>query len=332
VDTSLFFIIFVPQNKKMPAITIREISYKKWDALEISNSEIKILVIPKVGRIMHYGFLDGPNIFYENDQLKGTQFKTGEYYKEKNLKQAPNIGGNRVLPCSEEYFDTLTGSRHIPDPFINASAFSFLILKNGILLTSPISELLGIQIKRTITISETGTQVDIRQEMVKITAAKNKNLEEIPLTLWSLSKIKTPNTSYLPIPKKSCFKNGFLIPVWPDAKNNAAQNISVENNILAIKSSKNIPQKVGSDSKGWIASFLAKTLFVEKYNFENDKKEVYPDGGTSCTIFGNNLFSELECLSPEKKLKIGEIIQYDLEWNLQKIQNENTLKTILQSL
>lgn len=316
----------------MSAIKIREIRYKKWSAIEISNLEIKIIVVPEVGRVMHYGFLDGQNIFYENDQLTGIQFKTGEYYTENSLKQAPNIGGNRVLPCSEEYFDRITGSRHIPDPFINASPFKHSVLKNGVLLESPISMLLGIKIKRIITISATGTKVNIQQELVKKTDAQNKSIEEIPLTIWSLSKIKIPNIGYLPIHKKSCFKNGYLISVWPDAENNAFKNVSVANDILAIKSSEDLPQKVGSDSKNWIASFLAETLFVEKYNFENDKKEIYPDGGTSCTIFGNDLFSELECLSPEKTLKIGEFIQYDLQWSLQKVKDESTVKSILQRL
>ena len=147
-------------------------------------------------------------------------------------------------------------------------------------------------------------------------------------------KILVLKRTFLNIHKSSkiVVKNGYLIPVWPDAKNNAFKNVSVANDILAIKSSEDLPQKVGSDSKNWIASFLAETLFVENYNFENNQKAVYPDGGTSCTIFGNDLFSELECLSPEKTLKIGEIIRYDLQWSLQKVKDESAVKSILQSL
>ena len=111
-------------------IKIKKIEYKGWkNAIEISNLEIKILVVPEIGRIMHFSFLDGQNIFYENEQLEGIELNTGEYFTENNIKQAPNLGGNRVLPCSEEYFDSLTGSRHIPDPFINASAYKTILLK-----------------------------------------------------------------------------------------------------------------------------------------------------------------------------------------------------------
>lgn len=315
----------------MSTIKINKIAYKGWkNAVEITNSEIKILVVPEIGRIMHFGFLDGQNIFYENKQLEGIQLNTGEYFKENNIKQAPNFGGNRVLPCSEEYFDSLTGSRHIPDPFINASAYKTILLKNGVLLISPLSELLGIQIERRITLSENGTDVSIKQKLSKKNAAKNTILEKIPLTIWSLSKIKIPNVSYLPIDTNSIFKAGFLIPKWPDSKNNANINTAINKGILELKSSEDLPQKVGADSKNWVAGYVDNSLFIEEFNFET--QTLYPDGGTSVTLFGNSLFSELECLSPEKKLQIGESICYDLHWSLLKVKDKKEVHSILQSL
>ena len=315
----------------MSTIKINKIAYKGWkNAVEITNSEIKILVVPEIGRIMHFGFLDGQNIFYENKQLEGIQLNTGEYFKENNIKQAPNFGGNRVLPCSEEYFDSLTGSRHIPDPFINASAYKTILLKNGVLLISPLSELLGIQIERRITLSENGTDVSIKQKLSKKNAAKNTILEKIPLTIWSLSKIKIPNVSYLPIDTNSIFKAGFLIPKWPDSKNNANINTAINRGILELKSSEDLPQKVGADSKNWVAGYVDNSLFIEEFNFET--QTLYPDGGTSVTLFGNSLFSELECLSPEKKLQIGESICYDLHWSLLKVKDKKEVHSILKSL
>jgi hypothetical protein len=315
----------------MSMIKIKKIEYKGWkNAIEISNLEIKILVVPEIGRIMHFSFLDGQNIFYENEQLEGIELNTGEYFTENNIKQAPNLGGNRVLPCSEEYFDSLTGSRHIPDPFINASAYKTILLKNGILLTSPLSELLGIQIERSITISENGTDVSIKQKLSKKIAAQNTILEKIPLTIWSLSKIKTPNVSYLPIDTNSIFNAGFLIPKWPDAKNNAYINTAINNGVLELKSSEDLPQKVGADSKNWIAGYVDNSLFIEQFNF--DTQTLYPDGGTSVTLFGNSLFSELECLSPEKKLHIGESICYDLHWSLLKVKDKKEVHSILKDL
>lgn len=315
----------------MSVIKIKNITYKNWQkAIEISNKEIKLIVTPETGRIIFFGFLDAENLFYENKKLEGITFNTGEFYSENNIKQAPNVGGNRVLPCSEDYFHLITGSRHIPDPFINASSYTVTLLKNGVILASPVSKFLGIQIIRTITILESGTQVNINQELIKKQAAKTTELENIPLTIWSLSKIKTPNISFAPISKNSIFKDGFTISEWPDAKNNAEENVAINNEILSLKSTKKLPQKIGIDAKKWVAGFLNNTLFIENFTF--DEKQKYPDNGTSVTIFGNDLFTELECLSPEKTLKINEKITYKLTWELRKVEDQSTLETILNEL
>ena len=317
----------------MSGITIKNKKYKGWKkSIEISNSEIRIILVPEIGRIMYYGFVGGENIFYENQEFEGRAFSSGEYYKKDSKIQAPNVGGNRVLPCSEENFHLLTGSRHVPDPFINASSYKATYLDNGVILESPISKLLGIQIKRTITISDQGSEVKIEQELIKKTTAQNQEIEKIPLTIWSLSKIKTPNISYLPIQDNSIFKNGFMIPVWPDSKNNAISNVKVNADLLQIQSSENLPQKVGADSKKWVAGFLEKQVFVEQFNFDEELRESYPDQGTSVTIFGNNLFTELECLSPEKTLSIGEKISYDLYWSLHRVDHKKSVNKLLKGL
>jgi hypothetical protein len=279
----------------MSAIKINKVNYKGWkETIEISNPEIKVLVVPETGRIMHYSFINEENILYENPDLEGVKFSTGEYFKKDTENEAPNVGGNRVLPCSEDYFHLITGSRHVPDPFINASSYTVTILSNGVVLESPISELLGVQIKRTITISKVGTGVDIQQELIKKTVAKNFELESIPLTIWSLSKIKTPNISYSEISNNSIFKDGFTISKWPDAKNYAEENVVIINDsILKLKSSDKFPQKIGLDAEKWVAGFLKNTLFIEQFKFDENAK--YPDNGTSVTIFGNHLFTELEC-------------------------------------
>lgn len=229
----------------MSEISIKQIHYKGWkNALELSNSLIKVIVVLETGRIHSLSFIDGNNIFYENEKLNGITFNKDEFYTDNGEKSAPNIGGNRVLPCSEEYFHLVTGSRYIADPYINASAYTFSEIKNGIVLKSPVSQLLGIQIIRKITISEESTTINIAQELVKVKAAKEHLLEEIPLTIWSLSKIKTPNISFTHISESSVFKDGFTISKWPDAKNYAEDNVAIKDSILSLKSSEKHPQKM----------------------------------------------------------------------------------------
>ncbi|KOY53055.1 hypothetical protein [Polaribacter dokdonensis] len=313
----------------MSFIKIEEITYKGWKhAVEISNTDIRLIVVPEVGRILHFSFQNSENIFYENSELEGLLFKTGTYYNQKI--EAPNIGGNRILPCSEDYFHEITGFRHIPDPYINASTYSINYLENGVVLKSPISNYLGIEIVRKITINNSGSQVYIDQKITKIKPAKNNQLEKIPLTLWSLSKIKTPNISYIKKVGKSVFKNGFTISEWPDAKNYASENVTINDNLIILKSSDGFPQKIGADAKNWVAGYVGNNLLIERFEFDESAK--YPDFGTSVTIFGNDLFSELEVLSPEKLLKVGESINYNIKWNLIKMSSKEEAEQYLTQL
>lgn len=310
----------------MSFIKIEKITYKGWkDAVEISNTDIRLIVAPEVGRILHFSLQNSENIFYENSELEGLLFTTGTFYNEKI--EAPNIGGNRILPCSEDYFHEISGFRYIPDPYINASAYSLSYLDNGVVLKSPVSAYLGIQIVRKITIKNSGTQVCIDQKITKIKPAKNNQLENIPLTLWSLSKIKTPNISYTKKSEKSVFKNGFTISEWPDARNYATDNVTVNDDLVVLKSSSGFPQKIGADAQSWVAGYVDNNLLIESFEF--DESANYPDSGTSVTIFGNDIFSELEVLSPEKLLKVGESIDYKIKWNLIKMSSKEEAEQYL---
>jgi hypothetical protein len=57
-------------------------------------------------------------------------------------------------------------------------------------------------------------------------------------------------------------------------------------------------------------------------SFEYDASAVYTDGGTSATIFTCPEFAELECLSPLKRLKVGDCIEHTIVWDLVKLQSD----------
>lgn len=55
-----------------------------------------------------------------------------------------------------------------------------------------------------------------------------------------------------------------------------------------------------------------------------DPQLTFPDGGTTACIFTCPEFSELECMSPLKKLKVGETIEYEITWQLFQLPGEIT--------
>ena len=89
----------------MSAIKVRNLIYKGWgNTIEISNLDIKVIIVPEIGRIMHYGFLDGQNIFYENEQQKNTAEKFKNIFNKKlNEKIETNISKIKNYCKAEEY-------------------------------------------------------------------------------------------------------------------------------------------------------------------------------------------------------------------------------------
>jgi hypothetical protein len=71
---------------------------------------------------------------------------------------------------------------------------------------------------------------------------------------------------------------------------------------------------MGADATNWIAGIIGRTVMAEFFSYQ--AHAVYPDGGTSATIFTCPTFAELECLGPLKKLEIGDSMEYQITWEL----------------
>src|SRR4051812_12550633 len=51
---------------QVPAVEMSE-----WpDAIRLSNGDVNLFVIPSIGRIMRFGYSDGPNVLWTNPKLR----------------------------------------------------------------------------------------------------------------------------------------------------------------------------------------------------------------------------------------------------------------------
>ncbi len=325
VLTSVYSCALKSNNtSKAKSVQIGQINYNGWsNAIELKNDSVRLVVVPEVGRILHYGYIHQDNLLYVNHELEGIQLREGKAYVENDKKTAPNIGGDRLLVNSEPYYEQVTGLWNLSDYWINASPYTFEILSNGVVLESPVSRLQGVKVKRVIKLAPSGSKVTIEQSVHKIAKAEKASVDSIPLTLWSLTKIRPPKSSFLPLDPNSIFREGYMVPDWKDAENLAANNVIVENNLLKLMPIEQGSQKVGADATGWVAGLIDDVLMIERFPVVPNAN--YPDGGTSATLFSNKDFTELECLSPEKVLSIGDSLCHTITWELHEIDNDNVM-------
>lgn len=298
------------------------VNYKGWaKAVQLTNNEIKLVVVPQIGRIIHFSYINEENLLYENSELEGQTFSAEKPYKVDSELTHAGFGGDRIWPTKQDDFEKMNGSRGLSDPWIDGSEWEYELVKNGVKITSRVSDYIGTKVTRVITLDKKGATVNIQQKMEKVKLGKQKNIEPIPVTLWNLSKVANPEFGILPLSENSIFKNGIEFQKWPDNTNSAPKNYSEHGNVGQLIPVPKISQKMGADSKGWVAGVYKDKVFGQFFHF--DKNETYPDGGTSATIFTCTDFTELECLSPETKLNVGEVLEHNIKWKLTRIKADS---------
>lgn len=295
------------------------INYKGWNnAVQLTNADIKLVVVPHIGRIIHFSYINEKNLLYENSEFEGQVFSAEKPYNVNGKLARASFGGDRIWPTKQDDFESLNGSRALSDPWIDGSEWKYARVKGGVKITSRVSNYLGVKVTRIITLNKKGATVNIQQKMEKVKLGYQKKFEPIPVTIWSLSKVKNPEFGLLPLSENSIFENSIEFQEWPDTINSASKNYSRHGNVGQLVPMPNQPQKMGTDSRGWVAGVYDDKVFGQFFKF--DKNETYPDGGTSATIYTCNDYTELECLSPERKLKVGEILEHNIKWKLKRIQ------------
>ena len=63
----------------MAQVTVEKIEYEGWaNSIEIANPDVRVVVVPAIGRIMHYGLVGGENILWSDPKLHGQVLPDGQ--------------------------------------------------------------------------------------------------------------------------------------------------------------------------------------------------------------------------------------------------------------
>ena len=305
------------------SIPVQRIEYRGWgDAVEIANGLVRVIVVPSIGRIMHYGYITQDNLLYENPDFYGQTLQNGKPLAENGEPVWATFGGDRIWPSQEDMFVAINGHHRPPDHWIDGLPWDAKPLENGVEITSPVSDYCGARVIRRIELTPDGTHVSISQRMEKVKPAGKTELEPLPLTLWSITKIKPPSQTLVSLNPNSCFPEKLMVPFWGDYDNQASKYCRLEGEVGIFMPDAIRSQKMGTDAPRWVAAIAGNTVIAEFFSYSAEA--VYPDGGTSATIFTCPDFTELEVLSPMKKLNIGEAIEHDITWDLFQLPAELT--------
>jgi hypothetical protein len=230
-----------------------------------------------------------------------------------------NFGGDKVWPTPQDEFPRLNGRPWPPDHWFDGAVFESEMGDGTVTLRGPVSDYCGARLVREISLPGKG-RVLIRQRMEKVRLARNAGLEPVPMTIWSVTQVRSPEQILFPLNPESKFDSRvYIFPQFPRAK----QNVTVDEGIGVLVPSSQSSQKVGADAGDWLVAIVDDVAIAQLFSWEAGAE--FPDGGLSLEVFTSWRYTELEILSPIHRMVPGESFSFSVAWDLKRL-NEGTVE------
>ncbi len=289
------------------------IKYLNFDCSELSNQSISLLVTKSVGpRIISLRFNDGDNLFAELPDFVAER-PDGENFH--------FYGGHRLWHAPENMPRTYA---------LDNAPVDISRTQSGLFTRQAVEAETGIEKTLEISLVEDKPQVIIKHTLI------NQGAWPVECAPWAITQLKTGGVAILPqsreqtdiLPNRS-------LALW-QYSDIASPHVSWGNQYILIRAEikeEEGPFKVGfPNPRGWLAYWVAGTLFVKRAAF--DAKAAYYDFGSSSESYCNNKFLELETLAPISKLAPGESVTHIETWELyadiEYPENEEAIQRIVE--
>ena len=299
----------------MAQVTVEEIEYEGWArSIEIANPDVRLVVVPAIGRIMHYGFVGGENILWSDPELHGQVLPDGQpNVDEEDQYVWTNFGGDKVWPNQQSEFVKINGHSWPPDHAFDGAVHEVELLPQGVVISSPVSEYNGARSVREIRLAEQGTRVEILQADRKAGRCQGRavalhHLERPPRSSRpSRPSIRSTRTATL-----ICA----IIPLALPRARPCATSLS-RATLAFLCPTRRRRRRLEQTSDRWLAGIVGDVVMAEF--FRRDGTQRYPDGGLSAEVYTCPDYTELELLSPWIYLQVGETLTHEIAWELYRL-------------
>ena len=282
-------------------ISVKEVLYGNFGkCLAISNDLMEIYVTVDIGpRIIKCNLKNKENMMFEDS---GRIFSNDVSEMFGEGKTWYTYGGHRVWLSPESFPAT-----YYPDN----DKVVYSVLSNGAEFIAATQDVTGIQITVTIEMAEDKPEATVSH---KIT---NMSKKPINGSVWCLSVMASGGTALVPQPTKDTglLPNRTLV-MWPYAR-------FTDNRFTLCDKYVTVSQDVNATCafKFGINNTSGKSAYINKgqalvKTIDYYENEEYPDNGCSTEVYTNELFEELESLSPLRTIEYGESITHVETWTL----------------
>lgn len=271
-------------------VSVKHISYHGWtECFHLSNSLVEAVVVPAIGRIMHFGLIgESESAFWQNREMDGLLPRA-------DATKWANYGGDKCWPAPQSAWLQQTGRNWPPPPAFDAGPVQATVEGHAVVLASPIDPSFGVQMLRTVMLDPIHPRMSILTEFRKLQGPPVK------LAIWTITQLADPEAILVPV--SASFPRGYqpLLEAEPAALERQGRLLSFRRNSINFN-------KIGSDSScvAWLGKNLALRIDAES------GPGVYPDGGCLIEVYTNpdpQKYVELETLGPLQILRPGDQIR-----------------------
>lgn len=293
--------------------TITPTVYDGRTAFRLSDGRTVSVVVPDIGRVMQYGFVDGSNFLWNSPR------KT---YGENEWK---NWGGDKTWPAPQLWWPAIAGSNWPPDPAWDGNAYTAKVLSNNRLqMSSEVANDFGARVVREFWFEDNGDFI-IQQTVEKVKG------EPLLLSIWNVTQIEPPDAIFLPLNQKSIYKDNFHWLVPPEDESPIVQMTPTLLQMRPFVSvfAKEV-YKIGADTSiVAVAAVKDGVAMIEKATRQDGE---YPDGavgggGFPVEVYNNGdakeNYVELELLSPLHHLRQSDRYQHTVRWSLHQLSSSD---------
>lgn len=288
----------------MNEVTVEHLRYGTWgDTIRVSNGVVELYATLEVGpRIIRYGFVGGPNEFFEDleDEVGNEAEEIKNLYKNKGTWHI--YGGHRLWTSPE-----ISPRVYYPDN----RKVDFEIIENGVRLIQEEQTENKVQLTMEVTMASDGN-VTLKHFL------KNTGRCGVELAPWALTVLAVGGTEVI---GRVARDNGFLhtqnLSLWTYT-DMADKRVKWGSKYIVINSNDYMKNKfkIGvSNEDGYACYFNHGNMFIKRFE-PFDPEGTYPDNNVNFETFTAGVFTEIETLGKLSKIKSNETVCHIENWQL----------------
>jgi hypothetical protein len=280
---------------------------------------MELVVVPQVGRIIHYAPPGEPNFLWENPQLTHRPGKRKAASARRSARDWTNHGGDKAWPWPQSRWPQVIGREWPPPKELERQAHELRVVSRcAVTLTSAALPEFGIRIAREITLTPRGHRANIRTTLDSL---DDDRMDEVsPWAAWSVTQIQVPTRMAIRIDPNTDLPGGhkaLSTQMWDTVKR-------VGNGDVLIARAPQQECKFGCDGDV-IAAEIGNWLLVQKRlpderndgrRISGEATQLYFSGTQSPDKPRGSEYVELEFTGRRAQVHPTLNVQWDLiEWN-----------------